>query len=53
MSIFDEMVERYHPQNDAERTSVQREVIYIENDTELDIWSNEYFLQVADMIIFE
>lgn len=27
MSIFDEMVEQYHPQNDAERTSVQREVM--------------------------
>lgn len=27
MSIFDEMVEQFHPQNDAERTSVQREVM--------------------------
>ena len=27
MSIFDEMVEQYHPQNDAERTSAQREVM--------------------------
>lgn len=27
MSIFDEMVEQYRPQNDAERTSAQREVM--------------------------
>lgn len=33
---------------------VKQDVLsYIENDTELDIWSNEYFLQLADMIIFE
>lgn len=26
---------------------------YIENNRELDIWSNEYFLQLVDMIVFE
>lgn len=33
---------------------VKQDVLtYIENDRELDIWSNDYFLQLADMIRVE
>lgn len=33
---------------------VKQDVLtYIENERELDIWSNDYFLQLADMIRFE
>ena len=32
---------------------VKQDVLtYIENESELDIWSNDYFLQLADMIKF-
>lgn len=35
-------------------TLVKQDVLaYIENERELDIWSNDYFLQLADMIRFE
>ena len=26
---------------------------FIDNPRELDIWSNDYFLQLADMIVFK
>jgi len=26
---------------------------FIDNPKELDIWSNDYFLQLADMIVFK
>lgn len=33
---------------------VKQDVLpYLENEHELDIWSNDYFMQLADMIVFE
>jgi hypothetical protein len=39
---------------DTDIKHVKEDVLpFIENARELDIWSNEYFLQLINMIVFE
>ena len=40
MSIYNEMVAQLSDR-------------FIDNPKELDIWSNDYFLQLSDMIVFK
>jgi hypothetical protein len=39
--------------SEANMNAVKKDVLpFVKNPNELDIWSNEYFLQLADMIRF-
>ncbi|MDD5870080.1 MAG: nucleotidyl transferase AbiEii/AbiGii toxin family protein, partial [Bacteroidales bacterium] len=38
----------------ADIEMVKQDVLpYLRDTSELDIWSNDYFLQLADMIVFQ
>ena len=38
----------------ADIDMVKQDVLpYLRDESELDIWSNDYFLQLADMIVFQ
>lgn len=57
MTIFDQMLGRYDIKTAQEKLGtadinmVKRDIMpFIQNPSELDIWSNEYFLQLADRI---
>ena len=47
-----EIITRCAPHSRRQK-SIENLIKYIENVHELDIWSNEYFIQLCDMIIFE
>ena len=61
MTIFDDMVAALNPQNTAQEISttdinkVKQDVMpFLRADHHnLDIWSNDYFSQLADMIVFK
>ena len=61
MNRFDELVEGYRTQGDKEQLReklgntdinlVKQDVLpYVDDAHELDIWSNDYFLHIADMV---
>jgi hypothetical protein len=50
-SFFEKLKERL---STADINQVKADVLpFVRNPKELDIWSNDYFLQLADMLKFE
>ena len=51
MTIFDQMLTRYEITTSEQKRNAIHEVMpFVQNPAELVIWSNDYFLQLAERI---
>ena len=51
--IFEQMLQQHSVAGETDIASVKADVLpYVINKHELDIWSNDYFIQLADMIVY-